>query len=855
MMPISTIKNLFFKSTRCLALIISLIVYCFLTLSTISQEKKQIKEIEETNNVTINKDYWKSFENITDKNKKNSILSSSPIAITFLRMPEHPFDIITVTHPFRPITTYKVEPINKFFKIPAPDDVILRLRVLDKNFSFKELVTTGPTAIKEVKFFEEILSETVQKFIEGSTSLETNEFSSSIGYFDRLLLAEEVLEKGLRAHDSAIATEKRTGEGWTNMRKILTTKLLSIRISKIHDYTEKKDWDHALFEISKLSSGSPDKESLQKLSSYLVDVIDGSNQSGLITSKTKELLAVFLFLESKIYPSNSDKPLLTLLRKKSDFFYKQSEKWLEKKEPEKAKEYLLRALELQPDHIGSRQLLEKISPQKETIKVGLTKLPELNNENFLGTSEIYASDLIYESLFRKETGINGNTRTYQVLASPKIIPSRNGVTFNLTPSSFWSDGKPVTAPEIQASMKKNKSLAWFYSDENILNNWNNNDANSFEVKFKNKILDPFSFFDFKIIQENNTNNGSGPYRFVNKGIELGRENLVFKAQPFYAFRKENIGKPIIPEIRFYKTIDPVDELITGKIDFAADLTFQDIARIKNLNNNPTINYSQTGPSLPNKRVYFIAVNTSKGILKSPEIRKAIAHSLLRSKILAEVWIGSEKGTAHHALESIFPKEYSLSNGVEKPESDWSQDLARILQNQASDNTPRQSTLPLSLKFPSGDEKITQAVNLLASQIKSTLKIEVSPEPIEPNSYYKKIIEDRDYDLAYAWHDFPDDNCSLYPLLFYYLHTPNTETNNQKLQNLLDTAKTTLLASTIPEMLASKKNMISLFEQELPLIPLWQLDRYWAWRKELNPNFTDSLHLFQNASFWKKESNN
>lgn len=127
---------------------------------------------------------------------------------------------------------------------------------------------------------------------------------------------------------------------------------------------------------------------------------------------------------------------------------------------------------------------------------------------------------------------------------------------------------------------KNKSLAWFYSDESILNNWNNNDANSFEVKFKNKILDPFSFFDFKITQENNTNNGSGPYRFANKGIELGREHLVFKSQPFYAFRKDNIGKPIIPEIRFYKTIDPVDELITGKIDFAADLTFQDIARIK-----------------------------------------------------------------------------------------------------------------------------------------------------------------------------------------------------------------------------------------------------------------------------------
>ena len=183
-------------------------------------------------------------------------------------------------------------------------------------------------------------------------------------------------------------------------------------------------------------------------------------------------------------------------------------------------------------------------------------------------------------------------------------------------------------------------------------------------------------------------------------------------------------------------------------------------------------------------------------------------------------------------------------------------MARILQNQASESSPKPLALPLTLKFPSADAKIELAINLLASQIKSTLKIEVTPEPIEPNLYFKKIIEDRDYDLAYAWHDFSDENCSLYPLLFNYLHPHIEETlQNQKLQVLLDTAKTTMLASTIPEMLASKKNMISLFEQELPLIPLWQLDRYWAWRKELKPTFTDSLHLFQNVSTWKKDLNN
>lgn len=855
MMPITKIKNKLTSYHRFLALMMPLLLIFFFSHTILSQEKKNVKEVEETNNIAINKDYWKTFNNLDDKNKK-SIIASSPIALAFLRIPEKPFDIITVTHPFRPIATYKVELISKFFKTPAPDDVILRLRVLDKDFYFKELVTTGPTSIKDVKFFEETLVETVQKFIDGRTSLETTEYSSSIVFFDRLLLAEEVLEKGLRLHDSAIATEKRSGEGWGTMRKILSNKLLSIRISKIQALTEKKDWDLALFEISKLSSGSPDKETLQKISSYLVEVIDGSNQSGIITSKTKDLLSVFLILESKIYPIESDRPLLNLLRKKADMFYKQAEISHEKTQLDKTKEFLLRALELQPDNIKARQLLEKISPKKETLRVGLPKLPEFNIEDTYSDPEIHASDLIYESLFRKETGVDGNSRTMHLLASSKLTPSRNGATFNLTPFSFWSDGKPVTTPEIQASLKNNKNLSWLHSDEKILINWSNNNTNNFEVKFKSGILDPSSFFDFKITQENNTKNGSGPYRFSNKNIELGRENIVFKAQPFYSFRKENIGKPIIQEIRFYKTNDPVEELIAGKIDLAVDLSFQDINKIRKLNNNSPITFAQTGPSLPNKRVYFIAANTKKGLLKSPEIRKAIAHSVLRSKILSEVWIGSEKGSAHNALESIFPKDYSFTNGSENTNASWSQDLAKILQNQATENFPRQAISPITLKFPAGDAKITQAINLLASQIKSTLKIEISPEPIDPNVYFKKIVEDQDYELAYAWHDFSDDNCSLYPLLFKYLPPHNEESlQNQKLKSLLDIAKTTMLASTIPEMLASKKIMISLFEQELPLIPLWQLDRYWAWNKELQLNFTDSLHLFQNASSWKKESNN
>ncbi len=841
-----TLKNL----NHCL---LSLIFLSLLTTKTLSQEKKVINEVEEMGNVKINKDYWKSFETGNPNNSKTNQSISSPLAMGLMKTLEIPFDIITVSHPFRPTMTYKVELISKYFKIPAPDDVILRLRVFDKSLNFKELVTTGPTTIKEVKFFEETIIEIAQKFIDGNFILNPDQFSSSLEFYDRLSIAEVYLENGIRSHDSGVATGKREGSGWNIIRKSIANKITQVRISKIRICTEKRNWDQAIFEISKLSSGTPQKETLEILSALLVEITDGSNQSGFSRTRTKELITLFLSHESKMYKNDEEKPLLNLLKKKSEYFYLQAEKLNNGSNVGKVRELLLRALELQPDHQKAGQLLEKISPRKEMLKIGLARLPEINPTDTHQIQEIHASDLLYESLLQKETSIDGNLRMVRVLTSSKLTPNGNGASFFVTPSSLWSDGKPVTAPEIQSSMKNNKTLAWMTSDGGVFTSWTNLDSNNFEIKFKSGILEPFSFFTFKIIQDTALKNGSGPYKFSNKGTELGKEYVNFKAQPFYSFRNANNNKPNIQEIRFYKTNEPVEDLISGKIDLAIDIDLQEANKLK-LPGNTQIITSQTGPSLPNKRVYFIAVNTEKGILRSPEIRKAIAHSLLREKILKEVWIGSEKNPAHHVLQSIFPKDYAISDGMVKSDLTWSQDLATVIQNQSTEDKKNQSGVSISLKFPSGDPKISQAMELIANQIKQTLGITVTPQAIPPDSYFNKTLEEHDYDLAYSWYDYPDENCSLYPLLFSYLQVKNQNpVRNQNLQLLLEASKSTILSSTIPEMLSHRKTMISLMEQELPLIPLWQLDRFWAWRKDLNPIFTDGLHLLQNIAFWEKES--
>ena len=61
------IKNKFLLGQKILAIIILPTLF---SLTTLSQEKKLTKEVEETDNISINKDYWKTFESLKDKNKK-----------------------------------------------------------------------------------------------------------------------------------------------------------------------------------------------------------------------------------------------------------------------------------------------------------------------------------------------------------------------------------------------------------------------------------------------------------------------------------------------------------------------------------------------------------------------------------------------------------------------------------------------------------------------------------------------------------------------------------------------------------------------------------------------------------------
>ncbi len=833
---------------------LTLVVIVIFAFNASTQEKLQRKEVEEPINSNLNNDYWKNFGKTQANNSKIDAIFSSPVAIALMKIPDYPFDTITISHQIRPTTTYKVEPIEKFFRVPAPDNLILFLRVLNNELSFREVVTAGPSAIKKIKFFEETVVEIADGFIKGNETLNSGQLSLTFDLISRLEVTEAFLEKCIRFHDSALATDKRYGSGWDGMRKIITSKLLAVRIAKIKACNENKKWDEGLLEISKLTTQNLDKETIEGISELLVEIADESNKSGTNQSKIRDLLRAFLFMESKVYTEKSAKPLSIVLKKKANALYLQAEKSQEKLPVSQLTDLLLRSLELQPDYIKAIELLDKISPRKEMFRIGLTNLPENSYSAICPLdAEIHAADLVYESLYRLETGTDQDSKVVPELASSRISFKQNIFKINLRQSIFWSDGKPLNPIDIFTSVKKNKNLKWIDSIDGFFSDWNTNEANLLSVTSKSSNLDPYAFFQFKIHQESNSDIGSGPFRFSHKGTELGKNYISYKAQPFYRFRKENSGKPFIQEVRFNKTTNPLDELLSGKIDFASELNLQDIAKLKEQGGNSPFLTAQTGVTFPNKRVYFLAINTADPKFDQPEVRKAIAHAINRSKILSDIWIGSGKAIAHNPLNTIFPKDYNFQQEKDKNPENWSIASSAIYLNQAFEIKNKKMIEPIVLKFPAGDPYTLQAINQIAVQIKVTLGINIITEPINAASYLKDVILNKKYELAYAWHDFEDENCSLYPLLFNYHPWHSNESKNMRL--LLETSKQTMLAQTIPEMIDSRNNMITLFEQELPMIPLWQLDRFWAWRKDLNPTFSDGLHLFQNLSSWKKGGSN
>jgi peptide/nickel transport system substrate-binding protein len=270
--------------------------------------------------------------------------------------------------------------------------------------------------------------------------------------------------------------------------------------------------------------------------------------------------------------------------------------------------------------------------------------------------------------------------------------------------------------------------------------------------------------------------------------------------------------------------------------------------------------------LPGRRIWFLAINHDKHRhLADEHLRRALSLAVPREEILNRFFRAGLGDTVHRSLHGPYPVgSWACDNQIEaelnKRNPRFDADQARALVVQA-----KKKGISLSLKYPNDDPAVEEAMQFLADHLGKTLEIRINLQKLSPRQLREAVEKDRDYELAYYHHDYADDTFRLWPLLdsrsaypggrnYLGYRSPRLEKLFHEAASHRDFEQVRKITHTIHKV----------FLQEVPFIPLWQLDRHLALSQELElsdgnrilevaqkrPLRIDPLRIFSTVEYWR-----
>ena len=334
-------------------------------------------------------------------------------------------------------------------------------------------------------------------------------------------------------------------------------------------------------------------------------------------------------------------------------------------------------------------------------------------------SEKQAGELLFESLVKLTNTPKVGQEYVPCLASdlPKMIPL--GREFALMHGASWSDDQPVTATDVRLTLERFNGRMPQWTD--LLKEGVRIDEDNFHIKLMlhQGYLDPLSLMTFKVLPAHHVGRvddatfakkpiGSGPYELQ------ARENgeVVFIANPYYEMRPGKGKLPKIREIHFFHSDDPAKDFNEGHLQLLLDLPSRRYKELASagLGNMVTLR------TLPNRRIYFLAVNHSNPLLGGNlTLRRAIAHAIDREAILNECFRAELSPAPHRPLNGPYPLNSWACNPALKADL-HNAVLAKAEAVQAKAGRPLVGRL--TLKYPAGDPAVKSACEKIQQQVRS-----------------------------------------------------------------------------------------------------------------------------------------
>lgn len=401
---------------------------------------------------------------------------------------------------------------------------------------------------------------------------------------------------------------------------------------------------------------------------------------------------------------------------------------------------------------------------------------------------------------------------------PRVGPG--GLDFTIEPNAKWSDGSPVTANDVLASLDrlKKSGRGTEFGDAG------SDTPRRLVVALRRTHPDPASLFAFKVTPAGR----GGDLAFDRQPIGSGPYDLdptpPSAARPYVAFRANETSarRPPIAEVRFLESPDPLAELRDGFADLVLEERSPLLAVKSAVAGQPP--RLDAGPdarlaTVPSRRIYYLAINPIKVALGGDAgrpLRRAIAFCIDREAILNAVW--RVKGRAdHRALTGPFPP----ATWPCDPEALSLDDDTLAHAELKSARIPDQ---PLSLLFMASDPAAQRACELMAERLKA-VGVRVEPKGQTADAFTRAVEADRDFDLAYRHFDFADDWFTPTGLFSTPIGGAAAARLDEALARCAARAEFTALRD-------ARRRLHRECREVMPFIPLWTLDVHVVLRKSV-----------------------
>ena len=720
---------------------------------------------------------------------------------------------------------------------------------------------------------------------------------------DQLDCAARAVAAGLRWHLHAKDTNKRQGKGWDPVTQRLKYRVLELQRDRFAELLSKKQYDKADELGLKMISRNPDNNEVMR-DVYRLNLLRLHLAPAALTDPQLLKLRESLLAYQRIPGPKDDNVIQGVkqkLRNRAVALVAEAKAADQQKRAAESLALLRKAETIDPDAPGIEEV--RVRLRGKVLYVGVGKLPERMSPATATTdAEKWAVELMFEGLL--ETVPDTEVIRYRpTLAEtmPAVMPL--GRSFTLPRNVRWSrdiEDPVVDARDVRVTLD-------LLRQPHLRHEWAADGVDVFEaidriddpfrlrLAYRQGVLEPLGRATFKIIPARWLQNqpgergaaneefarnpfGSGPFKYEGREKEgVDRECAVFRANPHYGQRPGHVGLPFIREVRMYvPTPSTVTRDVTsGQLHIFPDAPQDMVNRFRaedGLKDTMRVRSAKA-----DRRVYILAVNHRQPNLQSDKVRQGISALVNREAILKAVYrLGDEK--AHVALTGPFPLR-SWATPPTAKDAPLSKPGGGGLIAEGLGNQP----IRLRLTCNKEDAKARATCQLIKLQVEEGSRnkegkplIELDVKELSATDYQVKLYLEHDFDLALTTFDYRDDLYSLASLLDpeavgpdggrggrnflgFLVAGTNPADGDRRLRKLIEEARAS--RDFTKKVQQKTWDIHTLFNQRLPFIPLWQLDRYMAVHKDLElyfenpdspvtPEQIDPATVFTGAEMWR-----